>query len=109
MGSVGEEIAMDCKKMGAADYLLKDRLASLGPVAFHSLDQNILRSEWLYAEEPLWESNGRSAALVQASPLPIIALNLDGRFQAWNPASITLCGRSDGEILVIQDFHGNSQ
>jgi PAS domain S-box-containing protein len=35
--SQGEEAAVECLKQGAADYLLKDRLARLGPAVTHAL------------------------------------------------------------------------
>ena len=31
-GTIGEEIAVEAMKLGAADYLFKDRLARLGPI-----------------------------------------------------------------------------
>ena len=36
-GSVSEETAVECLKQGAADYLLKDRLARLGPAVKRAL------------------------------------------------------------------------
>jgi CheY-like chemotaxis protein len=36
-GSIGEDIAVDAMKRGAADYLLKDRLTRLGPAVRRAL------------------------------------------------------------------------
>jgi len=52
-GSLGEETAVECIKLGAADYLLKDRLARLGPAAAAALQQKKLREEKRQAEEAL--------------------------------------------------------
>ncbi len=52
-GSIGEELAVSAMRKGAADYLLKDRLARLGPAVAHALAQQQLRSEKRQAEEAL--------------------------------------------------------
>jgi signal transduction histidine kinase len=44
-GSISEEVAVECMKHGAADYLLKDRLARLGPAVAQALAQKQLRTE----------------------------------------------------------------
>ncbi|MGE3109405.1 MAG: ATP-binding protein [Phycisphaerales bacterium] len=36
-GTIGEETAVNCMKRGAADYLLKDRLARLSPAVEHAM------------------------------------------------------------------------
>jgi two-component sensor histidine kinase len=38
-GSISEEVAVDCMKQGASDYLLKDRLTRLGQAARTALEQ----------------------------------------------------------------------
>jgi len=38
-GTMGEEMAVKAMKEGAADYLLKDRLARLGSAVIHALEQ----------------------------------------------------------------------
>ena len=43
-GSISEEAAVECMKQGAADYLLKDRLARLGPALIRALEQHRLRA-----------------------------------------------------------------
>jgi signal transduction histidine kinase len=55
-GSVSEEAAVECMKRGAADYLLKDRLARLGSAVAHALEEQRLRAEKRKAETALLES-----------------------------------------------------
>ncbi len=52
-GSISEEIAVECMKQGADDYLLKDRLARLGEAVRHSLTNRRLKTEKMAAEESL--------------------------------------------------------
>ena len=49
-GSVSEEVAVECMKEGAADYLLKDRLTRLGPAVKQALKASRLRAERQRAE-----------------------------------------------------------
>jgi DNA-binding NtrC family response regulator len=50
-GTVGEEVAVEAMKRGAADYFLKDRLARLGQSVSQALVQKQLRAERRRAEE----------------------------------------------------------
>ena len=52
-GSISEEAAVECMKRGASDYLLKDRLARLGPAVQHALEEKRIRDEKRQAEEAL--------------------------------------------------------
>ena len=52
-GTIGEDIAVEAINRGAADYLLKDRLARLGPAVHHALEQRRLRKEREQAHEAL--------------------------------------------------------
>ena len=52
-GSIGEDQAVAAMRQGAADYLLKDRLARLGPAAQHALEQKRLRDEKRRVEQAL--------------------------------------------------------
>lgn len=44
-GTVGEDVAVKAMKLGAADCLLKDRTARLGPAVEQALQQKRLREE----------------------------------------------------------------
>ena len=52
-GAIGEDVAVAAMKQGAADYLLKDRLARLGAAVEHALEQARLRRERRRTEESL--------------------------------------------------------
>ncbi len=58
-GSVGEDFAVQAIQRGACDYLLKDRLARLGPAVKRAIDQRRLRSEKAAAAEALRRSEQR--------------------------------------------------
>lgn len=50
-GTIGEELAVECIKQGADDYLIKDRLARLGPAVRQALEAKHARVERRQAEE----------------------------------------------------------
>ncbi len=68
-GTIGEDVAVQAMKRGAADYLLKDRLARLGAAIQHALDESRLRRE----RKAAWETlRLRESALNEVSQGVII-------------------------------------
>jgi len=49
-GTMGEEVAIDCLKQGATDYVLKHRLARLGPAVRRALEDRRHREARAAAE-----------------------------------------------------------
>ncbi len=74
-GTIGEDKAVECMHLGAADYLLKDRLARLGPAFGRALADKQARDAKRGAEEALLERlrfeellATLSAGLINTSP-----------------------------------------
>lgn len=63
-----EEMAVECLRQGAADYLLKDRLRRLGPAVVRALSERALRAEKWQAENALKESEARFRRLAENAP-----------------------------------------
>lgn len=76
-GTVGEELAVECIKLGADDYLLKDRLARLGPAVRQALEAKQARIERQRAEETriqlIREQAARAAAEAAQQRLAFLA------------------------------------
>src|ERR1700730_3230308 len=45
-GSMGEEVAVETLKQGAKDYVLKDRMARLGPAVRRALEEKQLEAQF---------------------------------------------------------------
>jgi PAS domain S-box-containing protein len=58
-GSVNEEVAVECMKAGADDYILKDNLSRLGPAILNSIKKSKLAKEKITAKEELQKSEMR--------------------------------------------------
>ena len=66
-GTMGEDIAVTAMQQGAADYLLKDRLARLGEAVRNALEEKRVRDEKRWAEEALRKSEERLRLLSEAA------------------------------------------
>ncbi len=97
-GSISEDAAVECIKLGAADYLLKDRLARLGSAVRQALTQQELRSYKRMAEAALQESEERFRAIFHSTALGIAIVDTDGRLIMSNPAFQEMLGYTGEEL-----------
>jgi PAS domain S-box-containing protein len=91
-GAIGEETAVDLMKRGAADYLLKDRLARLPQVLAHAVNARLLREERLTGEKDLRESEERMRAILESALDAVITMDSEGRIVEFNPAAEKIFG-----------------
>jgi len=85
-GSIGEDIAVAAMQLGAADYLLKDRLTRLGQAVTHAMEQRSLRLEKQRAEEALRESAALHEAVLRSLSAEIAVLDEAGTIITVNDA-----------------------
>ncbi len=97
-GTIGEDIAVEVMKQGAADYLMKDRLTRLGPAVRRAMDQARLRKERRKTEESLRQSEAEFRAMTEASPLGIFVADCDGRATYTNATLRRMLGVGFQEI-----------
>jgi hypothetical protein len=98
-GALGEETVIDALKAGATDYVMKGRLERLMPVVRRALQEKAEQLQRRHAEEALRASNHTLHVMIQDSPLAIIALDLTGQVQIWNPAAERMLGWREAEVL----------
>jgi len=77
-GTIGEDTAVKAMKLGASDYLLKDRLARLGTAVTHALLETRLRRERMQSADSLRIAHAQLGQLLENSPAILYTLKLDG-------------------------------
>jgi PAS domain S-box-containing protein len=75
-GSISEEVAVDCIKLGAVDYLLKDRMARLPAAVASALDEKRLRDEKRRTEEQLKDREERLRLALESAQMATWDWNL---------------------------------
>jgi PAS domain S-box-containing protein len=91
-GSLSDETAATCIKVGAVDYVLKERLGRLPAAVRGALERRRFEEDRRRAEEALRESEERYRSLFEQSPLGIYRTTPDGRILVANPALLQILG-----------------
>jgi diguanylate cyclase (GGDEF)-like protein/PAS domain S-box-containing protein len=68
-GAVGDELAVDCLRKGATDYILKDRLLRLGLAVNQALEQKKIKEEGRRAEARIHHLNDVLRAVLNVNQL----------------------------------------
>lgn len=128
-GSISEEVAVECIKLGAADYLLKDRMVRLGQAVTQAVYQKQLRDQKRQAETALQASEERFRRLADNAPDIIYRYQVSPTcrgFEYISPAAEAITGytptehysdpqlwlklvHEDDQQLLQQLFTGESQ
>lgn len=99
-GTIGEEKAATVIQRGADDYLLKDRLARLGPAVRRALEIRQSRKERKRALAALHQSERAYRQLVHALPVAIYTTDTSGRVTLFNEAAVELWGQRPNPLDI---------
>ncbi len=91
-GSISEEVAVDCMKKGATDYLLKDRLSRLNGAISFALEQRDLRRAQREAERSMIIKDRALDTSINA----VVMADLTGQITYTNQAFHDLWGCDPG-------------
>jgi two-component system, cell cycle sensor histidine kinase and response regulator CckA len=101
-GTLGDDIAVECIKEGATDYVLKDKLDRLPRACRRALDEMQVRLDRDRAEKELRESEEQYRLLFDSNPLPMWVVDRQTfTFLAVNEAAVHHYGYSRGEFFAM--------
>ncbi len=100
-GTPGEEAAIESLKAGATDYVLKDRLARLGPVVRRALAEAQKRRQLQVVEQALRESEARYRELFENANDIIYIHDLAGNLTSVNRAAEMVVGYKRDEARAM--------
>jgi PAS domain S-box-containing protein len=98
-GTIGEETAVAAIRNGAADYLLKDRLARLGPAIDQALTEKQIRLERRQTAEALERLQRLHELILNSAAEGIHGLDSQGRIIFENPKAAELLGWTAEELI----------
>jgi PAS domain S-box-containing protein len=107
-GAIGEEKAVAAMKAGANDYIMKDRLARLGPAVERELRDAVERQGRKRAEEALRESEARYRVLFEGTEQGILVADAQTQRLKYANLSISrMLGYTPEELLRlgVADIH----
>lgn len=98
-GAMGEEKAIETLKLGATDYVLKDRLNRLPSAVLHALEAAEERAKRLQAEKMLRETNSMLNTLIYAMPDQVFFKDTRGCIVLGNRAMEESLGLGQEEFI----------
>jgi len=99
--SISEEVAVKCVQEGAADYLLKDRLARLGSAVAHALEQEKNRQQRKQAEMALLSSEMLNRTILDSVTNHLAVLDRQGTIIRVNQAWERFAKENGAPLLVL--------
>jgi PAS domain S-box-containing protein len=100
-GTLGDEIAAECIKRGASDFLLKDRLSRLGAAVEQALERKRMRAEGRQGEQILRQSEIKYRELIEQATDGIFVTDAQGNFSLVNRRLCEMVGYSEAEFLRL--------
>jgi PAS domain S-box-containing protein len=97
-GAMSEDACVEALRRGAVDYLLKDRLARLGPAVEHALAQRRLDHARRRAEAQSQEHERRFRAAFDHAPVGMAVTTPDGTVIEANTALLEMAGVTMADV-----------
>jgi PAS domain S-box-containing protein len=98
-GTVSEEEAVKVLRVGATDYLIKNRLDRLAPAVLRAIEEAETRRTRRRAEVALAQSERRKAAILDSVLDCIVSIGADGRVIEFNSAAEQTFGYTKGQAI----------
>jgi two-component system cell cycle sensor histidine kinase/response regulator CckA len=101
-GTLGEEKAVECIRLGVSDYVLKDQLRRLPLAIQRAREQKALRAERVRTAIALEESAASFRFLFAKNPIPMMVMDCETlRYLEVNESAVQQYGYSRDEFLEL--------
>ncbi len=98
-GSIGEETAIECMRLGAQDYIMKDNLSRLCPAIARELEEAEVRNKHKQAEEALHQSEEKYRTILENIEDGYYEVDLNGNFTFFNASMCRILGYPQEEMM----------
>jgi len=101
-GTIGEELAAECMRLGAHDYIIKSNLSRLVPAIERELKESESRIQLKQVEDVLRESEEKYRTLFENSVVGISQALPDGHLITVNNAYAKMYGYANAEEMMVE-------
>ncbi len=98
-GSTNEEIAVDCMKAGAVNYVIKENVKRLGSAVVHALEEKKTKLDHFAHEKKAREMQVKLEATVNAIPDLLFEVGLSGKYYDYHSPRTELLAVPVEQIL----------
>ena len=98
-GTIGEEAAVDCIKLGVSDYVIKDRLARLPVAVARALETRALAEQQEQTARSLWTRDATLGLLFAQLPAVVWTTGADLKVQSLNGMGLPRMGWTPEQVL----------
>ncbi len=102
-GTIGEETAVECMRLGAHDYFMKGRLSRLCLAIERELDEAKSREERRRAEELLSQKDEKYRNILENIEDGYYEVDLTGNFTFFNDSMCRILGYTAEELMGMND------
>ena len=102
-GTIGEETAVECMRLGAQDYVMKGNLLRLAPAVEKEIAEAKSRVERRRAEGVLRESEGKYRTIFENMQEGYFEVDLAGNFTFFNDSICRIFGYFPEEMMGINN------
>jgi two-component system cell cycle sensor histidine kinase/response regulator CckA len=98
-GTIGEETAVDCIKLGVTDYVLKDRMARLSVAVRRALEAKSLEDKQHRTAKQLWATEAQLGLVFAQLPAIVWTTDHDLRIQTLNGMGLPRLGWKEDQVI----------
>jgi PAS domain S-box-containing protein len=97
-GTIGEDVAVECMRLGAQDYIMKGKLSRLCPAIAREREEAKVRNNQKQAEDAKRESEKKYRDLYDFLPIPVFEMDFKSNITSANRAIYEMFGGAEKDL-----------